>query len=104
MKQAIVKVHDLYAGILSEKKRGASKNFEFEYAQNYTGEPVSLTMPINQHIYKFETFPPFFEGLLPEGVQLEGLLRIRKIDRNDYFSQLLAIGADTVGAVTIFEK
>jgi HipA-like protein len=32
---------------------------------------------------------------------LEGLLQSRKINRRDFFSQLLAVGADTVGAVTI---
>jgi serine/threonine-protein kinase HipA len=35
---------------------------------------------------------------------LVGLLRQRKIDRHDFFSQLIAIGQDTVGAVTIFEE
>jgi len=40
---------------------------------------------------------------LPEGIQLEGLLKIRKIDRADYFSQLMAVGNDMVGAVTVEE-
>jgi serine/threonine-protein kinase HipA len=31
-------------------------------------------------------FPPFLEGLLPEGYNLEALLRALKIDRNDHFS------------------
>jgi serine/threonine-protein kinase HipA len=48
----------------------------------------------------FDTFPPFFEGLLPEGMMLEGLLRRLKIDRNDFFAQLAATGEDLVGAVT----
>ncbi|WP_235893039.1 HipA N-terminal domain-containing protein, partial [Flavobacterium franklandianum] len=39
--------------------------------------------------------------LLPEGVMLEGLLRIVKIDKKDYFSQLIATGNDLVGAVTV---
>jgi len=47
--------------------------------------------------------PPFFDGLLPEGFQLEGLLKYGKIDRSDQFSQLIAIGADMVGNVTIEE-
>jgi serine/threonine-protein kinase HipA len=38
---------------------------------------------------------------LPEGVMLEGLLRIVKIDKKDYFSQLIATGNDLVGAVTV---
>lgn len=32
---------------------------------------------------------------------LEGLLRIAKIDKNDYFSQLLATGNNLAGAVTV---
>ncbi|WP_156812382.1 HipA N-terminal domain-containing protein [Legionella tunisiensis] len=42
-----------------------------------------------------------FEGLLPEGIMLEALLRKYKIDRNDYFGQLILVGRDVVGAVTI---
>ena len=56
-----------------------------------------------QKKYTFNKFPPFFEGLLPEGIQLEGLLKLNKIDRNDLFSQLIAVGDDVVGAVTVKE-
>ena len=34
-------------------------------------------------------------------VLLEGLLKQRKIDKSDYFSQLVAVGSDLVGAVTV---
>jgi len=34
---------------------------------------------------------------------LEALLKRRKIDRNDYFRQILAVGEDLVGAVTVKE-
>jgi serine/threonine-protein kinase HipA len=59
-------------------------------------------MPIRNEPYLFPGFPPFFDGLLPEGVQLESLLRRKKIDKNDYFSQLVAVGADMVGSVTVY--
>ncbi len=39
---------------------------------------------------------------MPEGIQLESLLRRRKIDKTDYFSQLLAVGSDMVGSVTVY--
>ena len=51
----------------------------------------------------FDEFPPFFEGLLPEGIQLDALLRQTKIDRNDFFSILLITGKDLVGSVTLEE-
>ena len=98
MKQAIVYVHGNRAGILTEMN---ANEYYFEYDENYQGEAVSLTMPVNHRKYGYKSFPPFFEGLLPEGIMLEGLLRIAKIDKTDYFSQLLATGNDLVGAVTV---
>ncbi|MFH1877877.1 MAG: HipA N-terminal domain-containing protein [Candidatus Omnitrophota bacterium] len=76
------------------------KRYVFEYSNDYSGEPVSLTMPVFRKRYVFDSFPPFFDGLLPEGVQLEALCRIAKLDRNDCFSQLVTVGKDLVGAVT----
>ncbi len=89
------------AGILEELEMG--KKYTFCYAEGYSGLPVSLTMPVQSKTYRFERFPPFLEGLLPEGVQLEGLLSINKIDRYDFFSQLVSVGEDMVGAVTVRE-
>lgn len=54
-------------------------------------------MPLINKTYEFESFPSFFEGLLPEGIMLEALLRKYKIDRNDYFAQLIKVGQDLVG-------
>lgn len=101
MRRAEVFVRKTKAGVLEEIEIG--KQYRFIYEADYSGLPVSLTMPVKNKCYDFETFPPFFEGLLPEGVQLEGLLRINKIDRHDLFSQLVSVGADMVGAVTVFE-
>ena len=100
MKKAIIFVHDRRAGILSENTTGG---YEFIYDNNYEGEPVSLTMPLHTKTYSFVKFPSFFKGLLPEGIMLEGLLKIGKIDKNDYFTQLLATRNDLVGAVTVKE-
>ena len=101
MRKAKVYVKGIEAGILTELVQG--KEYVFEYLEDYKGLEVSRTMPRIQKVYKFNHFPPFFDGLLPEGIQLEGLLKLKKIDRSDYFSQLIAIGEDTVGAVTVKE-
>lgn len=98
MRRAIVMVHGNRAGVLTEMSSG---EYHFEYDESYEGEAVSLTMPLNHKKYGYKSFPPFFEGLLPEGIMLEGLLRIAKIDKKDYFSQLIATGNDLVGAVTV---
>jgi serine/threonine-protein kinase HipA len=77
--------------------------YRFSYSPKYSGPPISLTMPVQSESFEFENFPPFFDGLLPEGFQLEALLRQKKLDRNDHFGQLLLVGSDTVGAVTVQE-
>ena len=101
MRQALVKMHDIDAGILFQNE---DNSFRFEYFEGYRNAPISLTMPTTQKIYTFANFPAFFDGLLPEGGQLDGLLKSRKIDSKDFFSQLIAVGGDMVGAVTVFEK
>jgi serine/threonine-protein kinase HipA len=102
MKKAKVYVDGKEAGTLLELEFG--KKYRFGYLDDYKGKPVSLTLPVSQKVYEFDTFPPFFDGLLPEGYQLEGLLKIGKLDRNDYFSQLMAVGDDLVGNVTVKEE
>lgn len=101
MRKAKIYVKGIEAGTLTEVRRG--KEYLFEYLGGYDGLEVSRTMPNNTEVYKFDKFPPFFEGLLPEGIQLEGLLKIRKVDKMDFFSQLIAVGDDLVGAVTVKE-
>ena len=101
MRKAKVLVSNTEAGILSEVEYG--KKYRFKYLPGYSGTPVSLTMLIRGTDYEFDSFPPFFGGLLPEGYQLDGLLKIGKIDRNDLFSQIVAVGGDLVGNVTIEE-
>lgn|SRR5665811_1312859 len=101
MRSAKILVSGLEVGILTELDFG--KKFRFEYINNYSGTPISLTMPLSQLVYEFDSFPPFFDGLLPEGYQLDGLLKFGKIDRNDLFSQLVTVGDDLVGNVTVKE-
>jgi serine/threonine-protein kinase HipA len=45
--------------------------------------------------------PPFFAGLLPEGVRLGVVLSSTKTSPDDHFTLLLAIGADTTGNVRV---
>ena len=100
MRRAQVYLAGQLAGWLEE--HGASR-FLFHYRKGYSGPPVSLSMPVSRRDHPFDRFPPFFEGLLPEGEMLEGLLRQRKLDREDMFGQLLAVGEEVVGAVTVVE-
>ena len=101
MRIAKVYMHNKLAGYLTEVEK--NKKYKFSYDDNFKGNPISLTMPVEIKEFNFNSFPPFFDGLLPEGIQLDGLLRIKKIDKDDYFSQLMETGADLVGAVSVEE-
>ena len=98
MKEARVFQMGIPAGTLRELDNG---KYEFEYLPGYEGPPVSLTLWRRPKAYLFESFPPFFEGLLPEGPQLEALLKTAKLDEGDFFGQLLQVGGDLVGSVTV---
>lgn len=98
MKLARVYQQNQFAGLFEARDDGT---YRFTYDDAFRGEPVSLTMPTHQRVWEFPRFPAPFEGLLPEGVQLDALLRLRKLDRNDLFSQLLAVGKDVVGSLRI---
>ena len=100
-RKAKVFVKGAEAGTLTELSQG--KEYVFEYLEDYNGLEVSRTMMPHKQKYTYNTFPPFFEGLLPEGVQLDGLLKIKKIDKDDLFSQLMAVGDELVGVITLEE-
>ena len=99
MRTAQVYYQKIHAGTLAELD---DKTYEFKYHEEYKGPRISLTMPTTTKKYSYKEFPPFFDGLLPEGPQLESLLKQKKIDKKDYLSQLIAVGEDLVGAVTLY--
>jgi serine/threonine-protein kinase HipA len=101
MKQANVFVNGVLAGRLEELERGGK--YRFIYLDGYQGDSISLEMPRGIQVWEFDRLPPFFDGVLPEGMMLEALLKLKKIDREDYMSQLIAVGGDLVGNVTIKE-
>jgi len=102
MQKIEVLIDNQLVGHLLEIERG--REYRFTYISTYNGPAVSLTMPIRQEPYVYDDFPPYFEGLLPEGNQLEGLLKQRKLDKNDYIGQLCTVGRDVVGNTTIGEE
>lgn len=100
-RRALIRQHGISAGELAEADGGG---WLFGYFPGYAGPPVSLALPVREEPYRFSGFPPFLEGLLPEGPQLEAILRRHKIDRGDCFVQLMAVGGDVVGSLTVAAK
>jgi serine/threonine-protein kinase HipA len=100
MRRAEVYQQGKFAGVLEEL---AGARWRFSYAHDYIGPPISLTMPVKGRVYEFNQFPSVFEGLLLEGIQLEAMLRRYKLDRDDLFGQLVLLGHDLVGSLTVRE-
>lgn len=98
-RKALIKQHGIPAAIIEER----TSSWLVTYIPEYTGSAISLTLPVSKEEYDFVSFPSFLEGLLPEGLQLEMLLRKHKVDSTDLFSQLIAVGNDLVGSLTIVE-
>ncbi|MBU0559281.1 MAG: HipA N-terminal domain-containing protein [Bacteroidetes bacterium] len=101
MRRALVFNHGIPAGNLIEIQQNSK--YLFEYFTEYNGDSISLTMPKAELKFEYDLFPPFFEGLLPEGFMLDGILSSAKIDKNDLFSLLVFVGSDLVGSVTVEE-
>ena len=101
MKQAEIYYKSILAGILTEGDEG----YEFYYLPEYLAleyaKPVSLTMPLQEKIYKSSVLFPFFDGLIPEGWLLDVALRNTDISILDRMSLLLLCCNDCIGAVSV---
>lgn len=99
-RQADVYVGKEFCGVLTEHEVNAS--YTFQYRPDYSSYPVFFGMPVVETEYKDINFPPRFESLLPEGILLEQLLSTAKLDKSDKFGQLLIVGEDLPGYLTIY--
>ena len=99
--QADVYRGEVLAGTLTRTRLGAV----FEYA---AGFPDDLALHLPRARGRFESsgvnLPPFFAGLLPEGLRLRALRVRLKTSEDDLFSLLLAAGADCVGDVSVVAR
>jgi len=76
-------------------------HYAFEYETSYEGPPVFLGWDLAKSRREWNTFPAAFDSLLPEGVLFDQLLIKRKLDRGDKWGQLIAVGLDLTGFVSV---
>ena len=88
------------AGVLEELDGG---RWRFTYAEGYAGESVSLTMPAAQAIHEFDRFPSPFEGLLPREFSWRPCCGATSLIAPIFFGQLIVVGQDLVGSLTVKE-
>lgn len=101
MKQAIILIRGVRAGLLTEDENGYSFEYDADFLKSDKAEPVSLTLPLNDKPYHDKILFPFFDGLIPEGWLLDIAETNWKIDNRDRMSLLMACCKDCIGAVGI---
>jgi serine/threonine-protein kinase HipA len=104
MRQALIKYNNITAGILTETNDGEYL-FAYmpEYIEQHVYDCITLTMPVNETIYKDYRLFPFFEGLIPEGWLLNIASKNWRINTNDRMGLLLACCQNCIGAVSVHE-
>lgn len=101
MKQAVIYLRNIKAGILTEDENGYTFEYDAEFLSSDDAEPISLTMPLSEKPYRDKVLFPFFDGLIPEGWLLDIAEENWKIDARDRMSLLLACCKDCIGTVGV---
>ena len=71
MKQAVVYLRGIKAGVLTEDENGYTFEYDADYLESVDAESVSLTLPLSNKPYRDKVLFPFFDGLIPEGWLLD---------------------------------
>ena len=101
MKQAVVFLRGIKAGVLTEDENGYTFEYAADYLASADAEAVSLTLPLSDKPYRDKVLFPFFDGLIPEGWLLDIAEKNWKIDTRDRMSLLIACCKDCIGAVGV---
>ena len=101
MKQAVVFLRGIKAGVLTEDENGYTFEYAADYLASADAEAVSLTLPLSDKPYRDKVLFPFFDGLIPEGWLLDIAEKNWKIDTRDRMSLLIACCKVCIGAVGV---
>lgn len=101
MKQAVVFLRGIKAGLLTEDENGYTFQYDTEFLASDKAEAISLTLPLAEKPFHNTVLFPFFDGLIPEGWLLDIAEKNWKIDAHDRMALLLACCKDCIGAVGV---
>ncbi|MFD4439197.1 type II toxin-antitoxin system HipA family toxin [Nocardia sp. NPDC058519] len=103
-----VEVADVYkngrfAGWLRRERDDVTFTYAAEYRDDPVAPSVAYSLPKSTGMFRTTggSVPPFFAGLLPEGVRLGAVTRANRTSEDDHFTILLSVGADTIGDVQV---
>ena len=101
MKQAVVFLRGVKAGVLTEDENGYTFEYDADYLMSADSESVSLTLPLRDKTYRYKVLFSFFDGLIPEGWLLDIAEKNGTIDARDRMSLLVVCCKDCIGAVGV---
>ncbi|MBQ0057137.1 MAG: HipA N-terminal domain-containing protein [Bacteroidales bacterium] len=104
MRQAKIFYQDQEAGLLTENDEGYEFVYLPDYLASFNAHAISLTLPLQEAVFKSQVLFPFFDGLIPEGWLLDVALRNTDISILDRMSLLLLCCKDCIGAVSVVPK
>lgn len=91
-----------HCGVLTQAKTGA---LNFRYDSNYSGVPLSLSMPVGLSDYGDRTVRPYLMGLLPDEESTRAAIGAKYgVSGDNPFKLLAHIGNDCPGAVRVVPK
>lgn len=79
----------------------------FSYRSDYLTDPdapaIAWTLPRGSEPVRTPAgaVPPFFAGLLPEGIRLRAVVSGTRTSEDDHLTLLIAVGGDTIGDVRV---
>lgn len=97
----------LHGSRIGTLRQGTGTDYAFEYTPGVVADAgegtvvLSHSLPVREEPYGAIETRTFFEGLLPEGSRRDELARELRIDSNDTYALLGAIGRDCAGAIVI---
>lgn len=91
----------VFAGTLNRTQQGCQLKLSDDFLNNdkYSGLTYQIKKPKFAVQYNGVNLPPFFAGLLPEGLRLKALVKELKTSEDDLFSLLAVIGERSVGDI-----
>lgn len=101
MRQARIYRKDMFAGLLTEDGGEYTFKYDESYLASPSAEAISLTLPLQDAVYRSPVLFPFFDGLIPEGWLLDVALRNTDISVLDRMSLLLLCCKECIGSVSV---
>ena len=90
----------LYGQVVGELSQNDS-GFLYQYAPDYHGPAISISLPVAQRQFPSEMLHPYFASLAPEGWLRQRYSQIQHRDENDLLGMLIDNGKNLLGAIQI---